>query len=46
MISEFGTNFKYPTDYTWLPLFLNYTDGHYTSATQSDLLMNHQGMSW
>ena len=46
IISEFGTNFKYPTDYTWLPLFLNYTDGHYTSAAQSDLFPNHLGMSW
>lgn len=45
-ISEFGTNFKYSTDYTWLPLFLNYTDGHYTSAAQSDLFPNHLGMSW
>lgn len=46
LISEFGTNFKYPTDYVWLPLFLNYTDGHYTSAMASDLPSGHVGMSW
>ena len=46
MISEFGTNFKFPADYTWLPLLLNYTAGHLTSATKRSLPPGHMGMSW
>jgi hypothetical protein len=46
MISEFGTNFKYPADYTWLPLLLNYTAGHYISAAQNYLPPGRLGMSW
>lgn len=45
-VCEFGTNFNYQSDYTWLPMLLNYTVGHFTSATKNDLPPGHLGMSW
>lgn len=46
IVAEFGTNFQQKTDYTWLPLFMNYTAGQYAVQGKSDLPPGHKGLSW
>ena len=45
-IGEYGTRFAHPTDYIWLPLWVNYTNGQYTSDGVNDLLPGQTGLSW
>jgi len=45
-VGEYGTRFAHPRDYVWLPLWVNYTNGQYTSDGVSDLLPGETGLSW
>ena len=45
-IGEFGTAFRYPSDYQWLPRWINYMNGEFTSDGVNDLRSGMQGLSW
>ena len=46
-IGEFGTDLMHqPFDDTWLPLFLRYINGEFTTDGVNDLLPGQLGLSW
>ena len=45
-IGDFGTNFGYPRDSTWLTTLMNYLDGQLAADGQSSLQNGQLGFSW
>jgi endoglucanase len=46
IVSGFGASFADSRDYTWFPLWMNYTQGQYSDDNVNDLYPGQFGMSW